>query len=1766
MEHAPYSPIASTSRQPYQPDSPLIPTSDFGEREEGDAASGGEGYWSKRGSAKRSGRAGTKARKYAVHVESDDELAMSPLRPQTSLDHDLEPLSQVLARHRPKRIRSTSPPTQSSRTSPPPLRTSVDTSPPARNRSPPKDKKRRSVPPLESDDSSNTLKEIARPKPTRRVSKTSPSPSTSPAPASPPARSPSPNAEPPVLPPSPPVGRSFRTRTAAQLKPFSTEQFRYTKTLLKNGWAGAVVAGPKAVELSAEEIRRKKLEQAGRKKDDLGGWLVDADGDEETTHVRSGRLAKDTLQSSPTSSDESEDGLSLLEREARRRDKMRRETEAGLGIKGKQKSRASNTSSRRTEPSRIDIDDLSAPNPLFVKKKPRSRTEPRTNRPRAESEPPTSSPGTATRHSHSRSPKAARTKSRLDRTSNASGRLRQQRRSNAARADSEPPASSPVRQDRYVTNPINSRMAKPSKSIHARQGRDGRNALDSDILNLGSSPSASDSDDVRVQSLVSEDDGASEVPEDEDDEEEAEEAEEESANARRSRLRLDAKRSRALGAMLPKSFFKKAKADLKLMERERDLGLSSGSEINSGDEEAETAKRNKAKIRKVTKMLDEPMRLDGDVFTDESGEEPDRTDSEAEQDQQEENDAVSAWMRNFAPKRARGGGQDAEDDIVDRFLKRARRPTKAGNRTSRKGPQKGKEKSKDSSRKKERREGGNGNGRRANKVQTAAPTKSTRRPTKAVHLDTERSIFVYAGLRAELGEDGDDLTVTGLARDLHVSLPPAITRSDQQGPPLTSDTQTSRHEEDSEIWATFGKFTPDFGIKRLPSGVQFASDDSFTRNGHLYSLLHPASASLLSCDVYGLTLDSSASPATIESQLPTLVDAIYDSLSNDASTSSNAASGDICRVLRFLGAFVSTTVASCSSEVKYRFGSALATQLDHLKSRIDSNVALEGAPNAMFGRTRILLSWYAVDLTARLGSLSAVGGDSRRLARLVTDLVSRLVQYGVDRSLASLKKVMNEAASGPLYVSDITIEAWTGLVALATREDAIGDAAFDQNDLWTTVTEQTLARVSIAAKRGGPIAGEILSLTTMLLCAVSQFSPSGISTSHPRLRAHWPVMLHSLESIKVTTLAGLDSNVSSTAISRRDRYLSTLFARCLLFVERWKWTLDVRDELLGRLFDLVAARRLANLATEPVADFPAQLVEPSKFGSTTLELANDTAFSIFLKLVTAAANNLPNVTDAEKRKRSTQLTRLAVRLAPMTTAWTRQSPELTKNDSILVNHYSLLLNLALLHPAQSAQKVEQASKLLSFAEVDEEARKVTVRAIRYWALAFRAFDIPMQPLLEWLAKIVVQLTTEYLDVEKQRRIERTDKSKEDQLWPRALLITMSLRLVQDVLRWKKPDSSMVAFPDPALLLPAWTSKLLQSALALDPMIGREVLKTIDCFLILRSEALQAIAPPPREPSSTQQDSQDDYGMDEFDFADPAFDALLGVEDAAAPDQFALDARATLDADKTLAKFIKSNLAPAFFSLVSRIYGNSVASGPTIADRSSYADDVVESWACCIAILVSHGLDSWSAYLRYGDHSFQRIGDGIGKLETSLLLANRIYQYDPSVYSTCAEEILTIWFTTIVSSKLTSQHVLTENLLNCEALSPLFEDAPFGRTVTTHQVNIDQLELLDKRVDLLRVVFSNAAKIAAFQPTAAAPFAKPSISKTVILRYVRELLSATRTNFTAIRDDSTKRTYSKLVRDVLGVLTSAEGSSGRSFNETSLGEIANLRAMISAWLV
>lgn len=975
------------------------------------------------------------------------------------------------------------------------------------------------------------------------------------------------------------------------------------------------------------------------------------------------------------------------------------------------------------------------------------------------------------------------------------------------RADSEPPTSSPGRSDLAVVTHRQGRVAKPAKSLRARKSTQGRAVLDQDILNLpvmARSSEDEDEDESIGSSPRHRSDGESDQPSTDDDEQDEYALRPEDLGP--ARLKLGGKRKRFLGAMMPGAFIKRAEADLRLMAQEVNLSdFSDGSEINSGDEEAlERAKqRNLAKKRINPELRDGPLRFNGDAFTDESGTDSNRSDDglDAAQDAEDENDAVASWLQSFAPQRAQGG----HEDIVDRFLKRARRPQKSKRPgPKRKGP--GLDGSRD-------RQGGCGPAQKKSKRKSAATAAgdvfvvegsrphrdlpAPKRRSRAIALDTDDAIFAAAGLGAAEA-DADDEEVEIVASRRRQSEPAEGAGAVQALPDVPA---VPIDDGDHESWAAYGRFSYDFDLRRLPAGVRIDRPDSFVSNGFLSSLVgkSPASTPFFSCDVFGLTLSPDDDAETLSAILPSIMDGIYDVLSSlTAGSAHEGAEGAIPLSTQFLARWV----ASSTEEALV----VIAKALDFHFDRVEARVADLKVPPTFTKRYRaalVELEWYRLAILAE-ASKRGYASPVDRTRRQVAMVVSRLLEYGPERTVKTLKTA-SESSTSP--VSDPNLEVWLGLVSLASIGSAADGLALQPDDLWTIVREQVDATLPPRARRG-PVRGEIHSYVAVLLSAISQFTPQGVSTSKPSFPSHWPVVLDSLEAISPTALAKSEYALSSTAVARRDRYLWTLFARSLVFTQRWGWQVDVKDDLLARLAQILGARRFADLTTETSGDFPAFVQDVVSFDKLPdIDPKDDTAFVVFLRIVIAAASRLPAVTEGDLRKRGTQLTRLFLRISPMVSAaWTRQSPELTKGPSILTNHLSLYIVFALLHPSAATQRVDQARRLVSFAEVEEEARRNCIRAALYFALAFRHRDLPLNPVLDWLSDMVSVLKTEYAAIERKQRTQsrRQDlrsTGQGDPLWQRAVLITMALRSIQLVTRWRKPGDARPEYPAVALLRP-----------------------------------------------------------------------------------------------------------------------------------------------------------------------------------------------------------------------------------------------------------------------------------------------------------------------------------------------------------------------------
>ncbi|KAK4705089.1 hypothetical protein P7C70_g1116, partial [Phenoliferia sp. Uapishka_3] len=1546
--------------------------------------------------------------------------------------------------------------------------------------------------------------------------------------------SPSPS-PPPIIPPSPPL-RSFRSRTKAQLNPFTVEQSLYTRSLLKNGWQGAVVAGvPRGRDLSSAELQRKKEEAESRPKDSLGGWLEFEEGKGQIVDDFGGSGGRGEEESS----DGSVDGETLLEREARKKERMERDIVRAFGERKRRRevdSRESDDGSARHKKSQVGQD-------ATRRQRASSATESRT---KTTSNPTASKSRVPSSTNHSRAPQLRQNRSNSQ-PQDSDDSFTSSRR---PRASSEP-LSSP----RHPSRPQH-REKKKKKGVggvsrkraiggaavlgaihRQRKAGHSEDELEDDLRGMGRMAGGRTQIDLTLEEEDMDDE--MEASDDEDEEESASDTSVERPRPRSPTppMRLDGKRGKALRSMMPGIFFKKALKDIELMDEEKARGDFTVYDRGSGDEDSEgesEARKGKGRIRYSPGRGDN--KFVGEAFTDESGDE-----ERSEEEEDAGPDAVGNWLETFAPRRA-GKDQDDGYDRIDRVLGRTmatHSKDKKSSSTTRRRDSGGVDTSKPSDGK--RLQESNGRRKQTKGSAKRSSRRSKSQPIRSLALDTDDALFDYPAQSAlDLQSDPSDEIENHnpSTRDIL----PSIERQ------LNSDRR----------WASYAKFSPDFEIPRLPTGI-YLSPTSFVRKGRLHSLLVAPmdSPPPRRCRPFNLTLDSAMTSEELDAMLPQLCDALFDVsaaiLAEEEAAGGYEATGES---MRFLGGFTTEVARLWPKDVATRFAIALWAQIDRLDSRLDALALTSTSVPRSFHRIRITLSWYQLDLAVRVLNASFVDDFGTSIARfdsLARNLVRKLVEYQVSHTVKSLKEAAKRQPSPPeegnaddqefvpRIVDDPTVEVWVGIISLALRPADVAEDGwtFGEKEFWELVLEE----VDRAVPKSGPVPGEVAAYTAMMLCALSQFSPSGGHTqSQPRLHTFWPVVFRALDPLKPDIIAD-ESSLSNTSLARRDRYLQTIFVRCLIFVDKWGWRIEMRNsDLLSKLFGIVNARHLADLSIEPSADYPIFISDLSKFDSATaFDSKTDTMFTSFLKLVIRAASTVDTA-------QSKVLTRMLMRVSPLTVGgWTRESPEVARGESALVNHFSLLITLAALAPASAASRLDHARRLVSFANVDKRARIACIRAMLYFATVYHKNGLSLAPVLEWLATSATTLRTEFVDLVKKSGEATRKKGSADPIKDRSFLLALVLRSVQKTLTWKRDSVAQATYPDLGLLNAAWTTDLINSSVALDPTVGREVIDCIDCFFEVRRAAL------PRYQAGENGVSQDEFGQFDMDYDDPELNKALGVDVDAFP-----EARTDLQTqDRAFAKLVNTTVSPALFGLLNSIFA---WDGPaTLSDRSAYAALLVECWAKGISVLVEHGLSEWRRYLRFGDHSWRRISDPIGRRDVGLLLSIQILKHEPTVYNNDEEEFLDIWMQSISARKLSVQHKLTSSLLNLDNPSALFVGLPFQRSEDSAQFDISEATFESHRVEVFQTFLRNATKVLG---QGLYSQARDALAKPAVTNLLRSGFSAMRDNLSMTSLPSNTTAPSNISSEVSSRSTSsASGSSAVVTGSPQSAEDRRLRGLL-----
>lgn len=694
--------------------------------------------------------------------------------------------------------------------------------------------------------------------------------------------------------------------------------------------------------------------------------------------------------------------------------------------------------------------------------------------------------------------------------------------------------------------------------------------------------------------------------------------------------------------------------------------------------------------------------------------------------------------------------------------------------------------------------------KRRPKVKTKKKTThpSTVLPQKQISLADEDELLGLPVFRAPI------LPQNSAAHDEIPPPPvqPGTTSASTSGRPRNSDSSKN-------AWQSFKKFSHDFQIERLRPGSFALSPDSPLVLGQIVELIDFLQdnkvTSVRTVFPFGTPLHEDLDAEAIESLLPSLSDRIIDAASKWVNASPEEQSlhprpaREACEVLRYLGL---RTNLDTPTETLH----LIQARIDHLDRRFRS-IAENGTQQAALNYFLLPLHWAGLELALRLRvaahhqklDSSLFASPTARVQRVIKGLV----QYGINSTGKALKTAQ----------PDLSVEIWASLINLSLAAPPAPSLEVEwptSESLWDHLISELDDRALVNSTH--PVmASEALCYAAMTLCSASQISAAGNVLDQPSLFAYWPVIARSLEPITVDDMRESMDKWSSVELTRRDGYLWSLFARIMTMINRWGWVLTDSDGILSKLYDILNARQLDNLAIDAGAkDFPTFLQHFDGSVGTTLEGKDDSAFHILLKLLVHVSRNILSSADTEPDGRRA-LNRMLMRVTPM-----RKLPK-DSSRAMLVNHYSLFITLAVIAPWTSNQRFSQIKTVISFDQSDKEIRPVIIRAMLYFSLVSYHQNLPLDPVLGWFGQTAQTLRQEYTDFDRKRiqlnaparkptkgmsivtnhaERSRDQKLLTNQLYHCALTLTMVLRAIQNIMDVTTQGiGDQVLFPDARFL-------------------------------------------------------------------------------------------------------------------------------------------------------------------------------------------------------------------------------------------------------------------------------------------------------------------------------------------------------------------------------
>ncbi|CAE6479929.1 unnamed protein product [Rhizoctonia solani] len=710
--------------------------------------------------------------------------------------------------------------------------------------------------------------------------------------------------------------------------------------------------------------------------------------------------------------------------------------------------------------------------------------------------------------------------------------------------------------------------------------------------------------------------------------------------------------------------------------------------------------------------------------------------------------------------------------------------------------------------------------------------------------------------------------------------------------------------------------------------------------------------------------------------------------------------------------------------------------------------------------------WFLVEASARV-----VCGNHRRTLKIsvsaeldstafdaaVQLLIRALLSYTIsDR----LQQIYNSAGD----LNDLVLELWVCLIHLVDETRVTG--AINWKPLWTRV-EQVLDASAFALPYK-VFESERRWEHIFAFSALNMFSSQTgrLMPSHPPI-SRWAWVCKTIKDVRLKE----DNNVAETSTrqQRIDFYVRTVMARCWLLHTMWGWNYQHYDRLFTLIYPIFQSRKLAKLRDEKT-DFP-PFIRHLDLESLDRFSNGDSAWSIFLKVFRRA------IIDDPGGARKLYSTCIPIGVLN----FTDENPATDMDLSRLLNRFAILLVVLITDPTEdrATDCVKRIQALISFQAADMRSREACIRAFQYAGLLLKFYNLEFTPLVSWMRNMVITLQE---GMKKSSSVPQRNRL--------AVLVLCLLRGVAAIVSTAGFDrDTELEYPETGLLIPELFQLVFQLDMKTNPATRREIRLFLEALCNAREAYIARLPPKPVAPIVQDEESQENYGFDDFDLDLNDPEVLAGLDavegDAALP---ANNSDPLVAKERSTAELVNTTISPAIFENVILGFGLDDRRLSGALERENDTNEEyawVKVWVGCLKIVVENYLRTWWDYLgSWGGSQQERISriiDIAAERRVRIQFCYLALKCSPNLAQRASREhkhqLILPWFQCLPHHQYTVEHKYTALICDRGLTSnPMLEGLPC-RANERGEHYVLSTELMAERLQYIRRVLENLGRLA-----------------------------------------------------------------------------------------